>query len=255
MKKIIIGVVAVIVVVAAALFFLVGSLDSIVEAAIEEVGTKTTKTEVQVDGVSINLGDAQGALRGLTVANPPGFSGNKAISLGQIKLKLDAKSLTSDTIVVKEIVIDKPAVNYEFGKGDSGSNFDAIKKNVASAGGSGASESADSTGPKLIIEHLYINDGTIAVTSELTKDKPLSASLPKIHLKDIGKKSGGASADEVAQQILSSLTKGVGSAVGKLDLSKLKDVGASLKEKTSGSTDKVKESLDGAGDKLKGLFQ
>lgn len=255
MKKIIIGVVAVIVVIAAILFFVIGSLDSIVEAAIEEVGTKTTKTEVQVDGVSINLGDAQGALMGLTVANPQGFSSNKAISLGQIKLKLDAKSLTSDTIVVKEILIEKPAVNYEFGKGGSGSNFDVIKKNVASAGASDSSKSADNAGPKLIIEHLYINDGKIAVTSELTKDKPLSASLPKIHLKDIGKKSGGASAEEVAQQVLSSLTKGVGSAVGKLDLSKLKDVGATMTEKTSGTTEKVKEGLGGAGDKLKSLLK
>ena len=102
---------------------------------------------------------------------------------------------------------------------------------------------------------LYINDGTIAVTSALTGGKPLSTPLPKVHLKDIGKKSGGASPEEVARQVLSSLTSGVGSAVGKLDLSKLQDVGAALKEQTGGATDKVKEGLGGAGDKLKGLFQ
>lgn len=251
-KKVIIGVVALIVLIGVAMLFFVSSLDSIVQTAIEEVGTKTTKTQVKVDGVSISLGDAQGALKGLSVANPAGFSSNKAISLGQIKVKLDAETLTSDTIVIKEIVIDKPSVNYEFGK--EGSNFDVIKKNVAGGGGSSTSESSESAGPKLIIENLYINDGTIAVTSALTGGKPLSAPLPKIHLKDIGKKSGGASAEEVAQQVISSLTKGVGSAVGKLDLSKLKDVGAALKEKAGGSTEKVKESLGGAGDQLKGLF-
>ncbi len=93
------------------------------------------------------------------------------------------------------------------------------------------------------------------MTSALTGGKPLSAVLPKIHLKDIGKRSGGASAEEVAQQLLASLTKGIGSAVGKLDLGKLKDVGAALKEKAGGSTEKVKESLGEAGEKLKGLFQ
>lgn len=253
MKKAIIGVAVFIVLVIAAFVFFVSSLDSIVQAAIEEVGTETTKTQVKVDSVAISLTDAQGALKGLSVANPTGFSSNKAVSLGQIKLKLDAEKLTKETIVIKEIVIDKPTVNYEFGK--DGSNFDVIKKNVASAGGSSASDSSDSAGPKLIIEHLYINDGTIAVTSALTAGKPLSTPLPNVHLKDIGKKSGGASPEEVAKQVLSSLTQGVGSAVGKLDLSKLQDVGTALKEQTGGATDKVKEGLGGAGDKLKGLFK
>ncbi|MES9885070.1 MAG: hypothetical protein ABW185_29865 [Sedimenticola sp.] len=253
MKKLIIGVVALIILIGATLLLFVGSLDSIVQAAIEEVGTKTTKSQVKVNGVSISLSDAQGTLKGLSVANPAGFSSNKALSLGQIKLKLDAESLASDTIRIKEIVIDQPFINYEFGKG--GSNFDVIKKSVAGEGGSDTSDSAGSASPKLIIDNLYINDGTIAVTSALTGGKPLSAVLPKIHLKDIGKRSGGASAEEVAQQLLASLTKGIGSAVGKLDLGKLKDVGAALKEKAGGSTEKVKESLGEAGEKLKGLFQ
>lgn len=253
MKKVIIGVIVLIVLIVAAVAVLFGSLDGIVQTAIEEVGSNTTKTQVKVNSVSISLTDAQGVLKGLSVANPPGFSSNKAISLGEIKLKLDADSLTGDTLVIKEIMINKPSVNYEFGK--DGSNFDVIKKNVAGSGKPAAAESEDSAGPKLIIENLYINDGSISVTSALTAGKPLSSTLPNIHLKDIGKKSGGASPEEVAKKILSSLTSGVGSAIGKLDLSQLKDVGSALKDKTSGATDKVKEGLGGAGDKLKGLFQ
>ncbi|MCP4127016.1 MAG: hypothetical protein GY753_08145 [Gammaproteobacteria bacterium] len=252
MKKVVVGVVAVVVVVVAAFTFLAGSLDSIVQTVIEEVGSSTTKTQVKVTGVNISLNDAQGRFSGLSVANPAGFSGNKAISLGEIKLKLDVDSLTREVMVIKEITINKPAVNYEFNK--NGTNFDVIKKNVTSAGKSTDPESSNSAGPKIIIEDLYINNGSIAVTSALTGDKPIGAKLPKIHLKDIGKKSGGASAEEVAQLVLSSLTKRVGSVVGKLDLSQLKDVGAALQKTTGGATDKVKEGLSGAGDKLKGLL-
>jgi hypothetical protein len=79
--------------------------------------------------------------------------------------------------------------------------------------------------------------------------------LPDIHLKDIGKSSGGATAAEVAKQVLTVLTRNAGSAVGKLDLSQLKDVGAALKDKPTGITEDVKEELGGAGDKLKGLFK
>jgi uncharacterized protein involved in outer membrane biogenesis len=186
------------------------------------------------------------------VANPAGFSSSKAISLGAIKLKLDADNTTSDVVVIKEIRVDKPTVNYEFGKG--GSNFDVIKKNVGGAG-SGSSEAGEGSGPKLIIENLYINDGSIAVSSVLTPGEPLATPLPDMHLKNIGKSSGGASAEEVAKQVLTALTRNAGSAVGKLDLSQLKGVGEALKEKPADLTEGVKEELGGAGDKLKGLFK
>jgi hypothetical protein len=253
MKKLVIGLVVVIVLFVGALVFLAGSLDAIVEAAIEEVGTETTKTRVDVSGVNISLADAQGVVKGLSVANPAGFSGDKALSLGEIKLKLDADSLTSDVVVINEIRISKPAINYELGKG--GSNFDVIKKNVAGAGGSSA-ESEESSGPKLIIEHLYINDGSIAVSSALTPGEPLSTPLPNIHLKDIGKSSGGATSEEVAKKVLTALTQNVGSAVGRLDLSQLKGMGAAvLQEQPADITEGVKEGLGGAGDKLKGLLK
>jgi predicted DNA binding protein len=251
MKKLAIGLAVLIVLFIGVLVFVAGSLDAIVEAVIEEVGTETTKTRVDVGGVNISLVDAQGTVNGLSVANPADFSSNKAISLGAIQLKLDVENTTSDLVVIKEIRVDKPTVNYEFGKG--GSNFDVIKKNVASAGSS--SESAESSGPKLIIDHLYINDGSIAVSSVLTPGEPLSTPLPNIHLKDIGKSSGGASAEEVAKQILTVLTRNAGSAVGKLDLRQLKDVGAVLKDKPADITEGVKDELGGAGDKLKGLFK
>jgi hypothetical protein len=252
MKKLAIGLAVLIVLFIGVLVFVAGSLDAIVEAVIEEVGTETTQTRVEVGGVNISLTDAQGVVKGLSVANPAGFSGNKAISLGEIKLTLDANSLASDTVVIKEIRVSKPKVNYEFGKG--GSNFDQIKKNVAAAG-KGSSETAEGSGPKLIIEHLYINDGSIAVSSALTPGEPINTALPNIHLKNIGKKSGGATAGEVAKLVLTALTRNAGSAVGKLDLSQLKGVGDMLKDKPAGITEGVKEELDGAGDKLKGLFK
>jgi hypothetical protein len=252
MKKLAIGLVVLLVLFVGALVFLAGSLDSIVEAVIEEAGSETTKTRVEVSGVNISLADAQGVLQGLTVANPAGYSSNKAISFGQIKLKLDANSLTSDTVVIKEIRVSKPVVNYEFGKG--GSNFDVIKKNAAGAGG-GSSGAGESVGPKLIIENLYIDDGSIAVSSALKPGEPLSTPLPDMHLRNIGKSSGGASPAEVAQQILTALTRNAGSAVGKIDLKKLKDVGITLPGEPAGITEGVKEGLGGAGDKLKGLFQ
>lgn len=49
----------------------------------------------------------------------------------------------------------------------------------------------------------------------------MSAPLPNIHLKDIGKDGGGASPAEVAKQLVDALAKESGVAVTALDLNKL----------------------------------
>jgi hypothetical protein len=249
--KIIVGAGAIILLVAIAGIVLVGSLDSIVKAAVEKVGTETTKTNVELDSATINLADAQGSLKGLSVANPAGFSDALAIDIGNISMTLDSSTVTADTIVIKEIRVDNPAISYEMGK--DGNNFDVLKKNIQGSGQSGAYDSGGNK--KLIIENLRINGGKIAVIAEALGGKELSTALPNIHLKDIGKESGGASPAEVAQKVLASITGKVGNAVSGLNLDKLKDVGAAIQEKSAGATDKVKEQLGGAGDKLKGLLQ
>ena len=250
--KIIVGAGALILLVVIAGIVLVGSLDSIVKAAVEQVGSETTKTNVALNSATINLGDAQGSLKGLSVANPAGFSDAMAINIGNISMTLDPSTVTADTIVIKEIRVDNPAISYEVGK--EGNNFDVLKKNIQGAGQSGSSDSGAGN-KKLIIENLRINGGKIAVIAEALGGKELSTALPNIHLKDIGKESGGATPAEVAQKVLASITGNVGNAVSGLNLDKLKDVGTAIQEKSSGATDKVKEQLGGAGDKLKGLFQ
>ena len=133
--KIGIGIVAALaVVVVAAVVFLFASLDSLVEAAIEEIGSEATQASVRLDEAEISPTSGAGALRGLTVGNPKGFKTKSAFELGEVSIKLDIGTVTEDTIVIKEIVIDGPQVTYEIGP--DGTNIDAIKKNVnAFAGG------------------------------------------------------------------------------------------------------------------------
>ena len=98
MKKIIIGVGALALLLVVAVVVMLGSLDSIVEAAVEEIGTETTKTKVQLGSAKIQLTDAKGTLSDLSLANPSGFSGSKALNIGTISLTLDPKNSTADKI-------------------------------------------------------------------------------------------------------------------------------------------------------------
>ena len=208
-----------------------------------------------------------------------GYRTDNAFKLGVVSVDLDVGSVTSDTVIIHEIVIAGPQVTYELGPG--GSNIDVIRKNVDSfvgggkksdgGGGGQPSDAAKSEagGIKIIIENLIIRDGKVAVSAALLKGKKLSVPLPPIHLKDIGKDKGGASPGEVAEKIMASVTDGATKAVGSLNISGLvegatgmvKDLGKNLPTDAIGksvgdgdATKAVEEGAAEAGKALKKLF-
>ena len=225
------GIVAVLIVAVVALvIFVFSELDSIVKAAVEEVGSEATKTEVRLADVEISLTSGKGALRGLKVGNPSGFATDSAMSLGAISVDLNTETVGSDTIVIREVVIAKPEVTYEIDdKGNS--NIQTIQKNVQSfaggkSGASGKSSGSASSGskdegPKLVIENLYVRDGTVNVSASALKGQKMSAKLPTVHLKDIGKKQGGATPAEIAEMVIAAVGKNATRAVGTLNVDKL----------------------------------
>ena len=268
LKKIAIGVVVLLVVIAGAAYYLFSNLDSIIKAAIEKYGTAATQAEVKLDSVKLSIASGEGALDGLTVGNPKGFTTPRALNFGSIAVKLDTSSVTGNgPIVIKEIDIEKPQVTYEVtSNGDS--NLQTIQRNAmayggasgggggnASAGGGGGGNANAGGGGqerKLVITDLYIRNGEIGMSHALLKGKTLSAPLPTIHLSNIGKDKGGATPGQVAEQVLSSITATatkVASADLQKELGSLKDVvgsgAGSLKDAagsggTSGISDQVK---------------
>ncbi len=251
--KIVIGAaVAVVVIVVVVFVFVLSNLGSIIKAAVEEAGSEVTRVEVRLADAEVSLTEGTGVLRGLTVANPQGYQTPHAFELGAISIKLDIATIRQDPIVIKEVRITKPVVTYELG-GPAGSNIDAIKKNVAAYSGGAKStgeakgDAKGDEGPKIIIEHLYVSGGTVNVSATALKGKTLSAGLPNIHLKDIGKKKGGASPGEVAERVINSLTQGATTAVAGLNLDKLLGAaGAQAKEAVSKAKEAVKGATGGA---------
>jgi hypothetical protein len=166
---------------------------------------------VALDQVEIELTSGKGTLRGLTVGNPAGFKSAQALSLAELSLALDTASVRTDTIVVKEIAITAPEVTYEFGL--KGSNLDTLKSNVDAYTEQGKDKKkpedakSEAAGPKLIIENLYVRNGKVNVTAPDFQNQTASASLPNIHLTGLGKKTGGATAAEVAEQVLAAISQ------------------------------------------------
>lgn len=260
-----------IVVIAIVLFFVVSSLDSIIKAAVEKYGSEVTQVDVRLDRAKVSITSGEGALRGLTVGNPKGFKTDRAFSLGEISVALDVGTVTQNPVVIKEIAISAPEVTYELGSG--GSNIDVIQRNVNAYTGTGkgrtkekaSSKDPDKEGRKLVIQNLYVKKGKVNVSATMLKGKKLSAALPDIHLKDIGKQKSGAEPGEVVAKLVTAISQSTGKAVGTLDLGKVvgsaKEAVAGMKgqlegaqETAAGAKEAAEKGAKGVGDTLKKMF-
>lgn len=255
MKKILIGLAVVVVVVGVGAYFLFANLGAVLKAAIEKVGSDATQASVKVERIDLSATSGEGKIVGLSVGNPKGFKTPQAFGLGEVALKLDVASLKSDVVTIKEIVVAAPKITYEHASG--GSNLDTLKANVqrfAEAHGAGGSKAgaekkdkAESKEKKLIIERLSVRDGEIAVSHAALQGKALTAKLPGLELRDIGKSKGGATPAEVADEV-----------IGKISEAANKAATADIEKTVGRVVEAVKEGAqnvkDAAGNLLRGVM-
>ncbi len=217
---------ALILLVAAGIIFLWTNLNWIVKNAIERYGSRASKTSVRVASVSIKPSEGEGAIEGLTVANPKGFTSARAVSLGSIMVRIDPRTVTSSPVVIEEVRISAPQVVYELDKAGT-SNIDVLKKNIASSGGSTGKQSADrkrETGRRLRIKKLTVENGRIDVLVSTLGVKPQAITLRRIEITDIGGQAG-ATPDQIAKQILNAIVAEVAREVSDAGAKQLLDKG------------------------------
>jgi uncharacterized protein involved in outer membrane biogenesis len=243
------------VVAAVGVYFLYSNLGTLVKAAIERYGSQATQAQVRVDSVTLSLTSGSGAISGVVIGNPAGFSTPSAFELGTISLQLDIATLNQTPVVIKEIVIAAPRITYE--RGASTGNLETIRDNVrryAGADAAGApsrpsSGSAPSDGEtrKVVIENLYVRDGQVAVTATALQGRTLSSRLPAIHLRDIGKDKGGATPVEVAQRV-------IGAIADEAAKTGLADLNRTVRELGGAVQEQIERAAPGLGDRLRGVI-
>jgi hypothetical protein len=213
--------------VATGFIFLWTNLNWFVKNAIEHYGSQATKTSVRVASVSIKPAEGKGAIEGLTVANPKGFTSARVLSLGSIMVKIDPGTITTSPVVIDDVHISSPLVVYEMDKSGT-SNIDVLKKNIASSGGNIGKQPSDKKKPgketRLRINKLMVESGRVDVLVSALGARPKTVTLKRIEITDIGGQTG-ATPDQIAKQVLNAIVTEVTREVADAGARQLLDKG------------------------------
>ena len=172
--------------------------------------------------------------------------GSRIPSLGRISTRVDTASINKNPIVIDEIHISAPSVVYEINKAGV-SNVEVLKKNLGMGGGS-SEASSSGNGRRMIIRKIIV-DGSSAKVRIAALGQEQSVSLPRIVMTNVGAKSGGATAAEVARQLSDTMLANVKGSVAKIGVDKY------LGKTADAVKAQMQKNVGGAaGDMLKGLL-
>jgi len=211
MKKLLIIGGVVIVIILVLLVLGVSNLGPIIKTAVNTYGPKITKTDVSLRDVSISILSGQAKLKDFVLGNPKGFKAPHAMSVGSVYVDVDEKSLTGGTIIINKIEVIAPEITYE--KSASTDNFKTLLDNVtgtASTEKSAKKQSGkEANGKKIIIRDFILKDGKVNLVAAFLEGKSVSASLPEIHLENVGEETGGTSPTQAFEKIFAALRENI----------------------------------------------
>lgn len=177
-----------------------------IEAAAEHLLTEAVGAEVTIASIDVALEDGEVTVQGLTVANPEGFRTPHALRADEVRIAMELASLLEDTVVIREIAVEKPLVAYEIDR--EGSNLEVIRRNVASFAGSGGEPRSAALARNILVEDLHVRDGRIAASAVFLEGKSWTVPLPDIHLENVSVGEGGIAAADFIEEITAEIVDG-----------------------------------------------
>jgi uncharacterized protein involved in outer membrane biogenesis len=229
--------VLIIVVVIAALLLYGGP---IIKQTVNKAAPAILKVPVKIEYVQFRPFAGEIKLKDLMVGNPQGFNTPSMLALKELEVKINLKSILSDTITVNKVLLYSPHITYE--QSLKGNNFDALLKNLE--GEKPATKETQAKQPKkegekkqkkVIIEKTIIDDPQVNLSITAAGGKSLPIKIARIELNDLGKAEGGVSAGEVVKILLST-------------------IGSNIKQAASGTTSIITTNISAIAEKAKSIF-
>ena len=152
--------------------------DSAVKAGIESTATEALKVEVSVSDVDLSIVSGKLVLQNFSIGNPPAYQHDKLLVLRNTEIEVEAKSLLSDVVNIKQIRIDHVDVIIEQHSISENNLHDVLQA---------ASETDE--WKKLRIDNLEISEITVKVDLMTNSEQiePVTLVLSPIRMTNLGR--------------------------------------------------------------------
>ncbi len=179
-------------------------VNSLVKAGTEKGASHLMGVPLRIEDVSVALMSGQGSLSGMHIANPEDFKSEAAMTLEKASISLKPASLMSSKIVIHELRLEHPFINYE--RTLSSSNLDTIMEAILEkipASQEGSEEA------RFQIDVFEMIQAQVKLSATALGGKGIGFTLPDVALRDLGKEGPGLTSAELAKEIMSALLAAV----------------------------------------------
>ena len=251
--KLLLAILILLIIAIVAIYFYLGA---VVKWGVEKYVPPITGTKVTVGSVNISLLKGTFNIKNLVIGNPKGFNSKEAISVGRIFVKMDVKSLTKPTIIIPEVLINRPQATIE-ANSQKGVNLVAIKKNVDWFLNNGAKQATSQKKSDKKEAEKKVVIGTLDITGSTVKmfafNQDMTIPLPSIKKKNIGRSSSRTISQSIAE-VLNVFTIDAIRNYAKAIENAAKEAASKTVDATKGAvkagSDGIKKGVDG----IKNLF-
>jgi putative FmdB family regulatory protein len=232
------------------------AIDSIARVGIEVVGSKVLGVQTTVQSVHLGLLSSHSSVRGLTVANPTGYTDPLFLDLGEASLTARLGELTAEKTTIQNITIRQLTLTLE--QDASGKlNAQRISDNLPDSGDAKApAKPADGPSRDIVVKELRIEKVKVRLRNLVGGRKGIvDADLPDIVLKDVhsdgsidvlASEVSGVVISSVLQATVAANIEGLSGAVSDGIRDTLKDMVGDLPADLRGPVESIRGSLGGA---------
>jgi hypothetical protein len=238
--------------------YIVMNLSSFAKPITEKIASETLGVPVSIAGMDISLQEMKVTVSGITVNNPKGFSGDKAIKVQSVAIALD--QVSKELITFKAIDVVGTEINLEVTQ--KGTNLTQIQKNAA-ANTAKKPANPDAKPINVSIKKFVLDKAKLTPSITLLSKQAINpVTLPKITATNVGSSKGGIPANDAIAQITKEIIKVASKEANQagflqgLSTDALKDMGQQQIDAVKGQVqDQIQGEVDKLGDSLKGMFR
>ena len=249
-KKILCGIgifVAVLIILVVSAKFWLGAT---IKSAVNGLGPKVLGVPVEVASASVDILGGKVRMGTLTIGNPEGFESTPYLfKLDGLSIDLAVGDILRGNTHIYDITVDGPHVWYhqKIPSSNVSKLLDILEEKYPSDGEKKEKKDGKEAKP-VVIDHLLIKEGTVGIKMGIGGEVPLL----KIELNDIGK-DGAMMPVQVVKLLVTSIVKGVLSAVANVGGAAVGAVGDAGKAAVGAVGTAGKAAADAVGSVAKGI--